>query len=427
MVRLEEQKNRTENKPIEILSAPSKAYIPLSQHIGKSCVAQVKIGDSVSIGQRIGESGAHVSSPVHSSISGRVSAIQDWPHPVLGKSKTIVIENDGLDRSEELGVRGEEEINKLTAQEIRDIVFQAGIVGMGGGGFPTHIKLNPPREVDTFILNAAECEPYLTCDYRLMLEKTEEILLGMELVLKCLGVKNVYIAIEDNKPQAIEVFRQKLKSLHIAHYTLHILKSLYPQGGEKQLIKNILAKEVPHGKLPFDIGVVVHNVATVFAIYEAVYKNKPLYERPLTITGNCLKNPRNLLVRIGTAVKEIIEFCGPLKVQPNKIIVGGPMMGISQYTDFVPVIKTTLGIILLSEDEIQPYLEEVCIRCGECVRICPVNLQPCLISQAVEREDWDLARVYCAADCIECGLCSYVCPAKRNLVQSIKFANLKNK
>jgi len=421
MVRLEEHKHDTENKSIEKMPLSSRVYIPLSQHLGKICIPEVKIQDAVLTGQRIAQATAHVYSPIHASVSGKVASIQDWPHPVLGKCTAIVIESDGQNRvSGYPGIRVSAEVNKLTPEQIRNIVFEAGIVGLGGAAFPTHIKLNPPKPVDTLIINGAECEPYLTGDYRLMIEKAEEILQGIALVARCLGVKKVYIAIEDNKPEAIKQFR-----VHSSEFIVKVLKSEYPQGGEKQLIKNILGKEVPTGKLPFDIGVVVHNVATLFAIYEAVYMNKPLYERVVTVTGSLLANPKNLLARIGTPIKELIEFCGPLKQEPSKIIMGGPMMGIAQYTDEVPVIKSTTGMVLLNEKEARVAEEEFCIRCGACIRACPLGLMPCLINLASEKEKWTEAKAYKAIDCIECGLCNYVCPANRKLIQSIKRAKLE--
>jgi len=293
---------------------------------------------------------------------------------------------------------------------------------MGGASFPTYIKLSPPKPVDTLIVNGAECEPYLTCDYRLMIEKTKEIMLGIESVAKCLGVKKVFIAIEDNKPEAVKLFEDAIRN---THYAVRVLKSMYPQGGEKQLIKNVLGKEVPSGKLPFDIGVVVHNVGTIFAIYEAVYLSKPLIERVVTVTGSGIENPKNVLARIGTPIKELIDFCGPQKEKPAKIIIGGPMMGIAQYTDEVPVIKSTTGVLLFNQQEAAIYEEEFCIRCGACVRECPVGLMPCLINLASEKESWVLTKNYGALDCIECGICSYVCPANRRLVQSIKRAKLE--
>ena len=420
MVRLEEHKQGIKNKPVENLPLPARVYIPLSQHLGKICNPEVKAGDSVFTGQRIASAPAHVYALIHASISGKVVSIQDWPHPVLGRCKTVVIESDGEDKSQIPNPKSQSEIENLTPGQMRSIVFEAGIVGMGGAGFPTHIKLNPPKPVDTLIINGAECEPYLTSDYRLMVEKTKEILQGIELTARCLGVKKVYIAIEDNKPEAIKKF-----TVQSSEFTVKVLKSAYPQGGEKQLIKNILGKEVPQGKLPFDVGVVVHNVGTVFAIYEAVYKNKPLYERIVTVTGSCLSCPKNLLVRIGTSLKDLIDFCGPLTEEPAKIIMGGPMMGIAQYTDSVPVIKTTTGVVLMTEQEAKIQEEVFCIRCGACVRECPVALMPCLINLASEKEMWQEAKEYAALDCIECGLCNYVCPANRRLVQSIKRAKLE--
>lgn len=434
MVRLEEHKHRLADRAIEKLPAPGKVYLPLIQHLGKACLPLVNPGDQVALGQKIAAVQANVYAPVHASVSGKVVAIQDWPHPVLGRCKAVVIENDNQDRIENLKFRTEEEIKNLSPEQIRNIVLEAGIVGMGGASFPTHIKLNPPNPVDTLIINGAECEPYLTSDYRLMFEKTEEILLGIELVAKCLKVKFIYIAIEDNKPQAIKKFSvlgrtpntlpDRQAGEHRTPIKLVVLKSQYPQGGEKQLIKNVLNKEVPSGKLPFDIGVVVQNVATVFAIYEAVYINKPLYERVVSVSGSCVSNPKNLLARIGTPIEELINFCG-VKEEPEKIIIGGPMMGIAQYTDRVPVIKATNGVLLLNKKEAEAAREESCIRCGACVRECPAGLMPCLINLASQKWLWQQAKDYGASDCIECGLCNYVCPASRRLVQSIKRAKLE--
>jgi electron transport complex protein RnfC len=420
MIKLKENKHSTEGKPIERLGLPAKVYLPVLQHLGKACIPQVNVGDSVLTGQKIASVQAHVSSPIHASISGKVVAIQDYPHPLLGRSPAIAIESDGLDKLLPQVSRSDKEVESLSSQQIRDIVLESGIVGLGGATFPTHIKLNPPKPVDTLIINAAECEPYLTSDYRLMIEKTEEIILGIEIVARCLGVKHKYLAIEDNKPEAIEKFKSRKQGLYIK-----VLPSQYPQGGEKQLIKNILGKEVPSGKLPFDVGVVVHNVATIFAVYEAVYLNKPLYERVVTVTGSGLANPKNLLVRLGTPIKELIDFCGPIGVEPGKIIIGGPMMGIAQFSDQVPVIKSSAGILLLNQKESRVFDEDPCIRCGSCVKECPAGLMPCLINLASEKALWQQTKDYGATDCIECGLCSYVCPANRRLVQSIKRAKLE--
>ncbi|MDD5098001.1 MAG: electron transport complex subunit RsxC [Candidatus Omnitrophica bacterium] len=420
MVKLAENKHYSENKPIEKASLPAKVYLPLIQHLGKACNPQVKIGDLVTLGQKIASIEAHVYAPIHASISGKVTAICDWPHPVLGRAKAIVIESDGQDQTSAFVLKNQPEVDKLTPDDIRGIVLNAGIVGMGGASFPTHIKLNPPKPVTTLIINGAECEPYLTADARLMVEKTAEIFLGIKLVAKCLGVKEIYIGIEDNKPEAIKAFSKFFE------IKVKILKSDYPQGGEKQLIQNILGKQIPRGKLPFDLGVVVQNVATVYAIYEAVYKNKPLIERLVTVTGRCVSNPRNLLVRLGTPIKDLLEFCGPLKEEPAKIIIGGPMMGIAQYTDEVPVIKSSGGLLLMNKEEAKILEEDPCIRCAACVRGCPVGLMPCQINLASERSFWNLTREYGASDCIECGICNYVCPANRRLLQTIKRAKLES-
>jgi len=420
MVKLAENKHYSENKPIEKAPLSAKVYLPLIQHLGKVCNPEVKIGDIVTLGQKIASIEAHVYAPIHASISGKVTAIGDWPHPVLGRAKAIVIEGDSRDEISVFALKNQQEVEKLAADDIRKIVLDAGIVGMGGASFPTHIKLNPPKAVDTLIINGAECEPYLTADARLMIEKTAEIFQGIMLVSKCLGVKEVYIGIEDNKPEAIKAFKI------FSQIKVKILKSDYPQGGEKQLIQNILGKQIPRGKLPFDLGVVVYNVATVYAIYEAIYKSKPLIERLVTVTGSCVKNPRNLLVRLGTPIKDLLEFCGPLKEEPAKIIIGGPMMGIAQYTDEVPIIKSSGGLLLMNKEEAKILEENSCIRCAACVRECPVGLMPCQINLASERSFWNLTREYGASDCIECGICNYVCPSNRRLLQTIKRAKLES-
>ncbi|MDP2043582.1 MAG: electron transport complex subunit RsxC [Candidatus Omnitrophota bacterium] len=419
MVKLAENKHYSENKASESLPLPQKVYLPLIQHLGKICNPEVKVGDTVSLGQKIAGIQAHVYAPIHASISGKVAAIQDWPHPVLGRAKAIVLEGDGRDDISAFVLKNQQEIDKLGPEDIRRIVLDAGIVGMGGASFPTHIKLNPPAPVDTLIINGAECEPYLTADARLMVEKSVEIFQGIMLVSRCLGIKKVYIGIEDNKPEAIKIF-SKLSGIKVK-----VLKSDYPQGGEKQLIQNISGKQISRGKLPFDIGVLVQNVATIYAIYEAVYKGKPLIERLVTVTGSCVANPRNLLVRLGVPIKNLIEFCGPLADEPAKIIIGGPMMGIAQYTDEVPIIKSSGGLLLMNKEEAKALQEGPCIRCAACVRGCPVGLMPCQINLASEKFLWNLTKEYGASDCIECGICNYVCPANRRLLQTIKRAKLE--
>lgn len=419
MVKLAENKYLSENKLTRSPSLPQKVYLPLIQHLGRVCNPQVKIGDMVSLGQMIATITANVYAPIHASISGKVIAIQDWPHPVLGRAKAIVLETDGQDDSSCFVLKKQSEVDKFTPGDIRKIVLEAGVVGMGGASFPTHIKLNPPKAVDTLIINGAECEPYLTADARLMVEKTAEIFQGILLVSRCLGVKKVYIGIESNKPEAIKAFKI------FSQIEVKILRSDYPQGGEKQLIENVLGKQIPRGKLPFDLGVVVHNVATIYAIYEAVYKSKPLIERLVTVAGSCVGNPRNLLVRLGTPIKDLLEFCGPLKEDPAKIIIGGPMMGIAQYTDEVPIIKSSGGLLLMNKKEAKILEEDPCIRCAACVRGCPVRLEPCQINLAAERSLWSITKEHGVSDCIECGICNYVCPSNRRLLQTIKRAKLE--
>ena len=426
MLKLKDKKELTADLAIRQARLAMKAIIPLSQHIGKAANPIVKIGDLVKTGQLIADSaGGAVSAPVHSSISGKILAIDDLAHPVLGRGRAVVIASDGLDQKDEFKpIASVETAERLSPEDTRKAVLTAGIVGMGGAGFPSHIKLNPPKPIDSFILNGAECEPYLTSDNRLMIERTDEIIQGIGLAARCVGAKNVYIAIEDNKPEAIKAFSRKLAG---TGYILKVLKSRYPQGGEKQLIKAVLGREVPPGKFPFDMGALAHNAATIYAIYEAVYSGKPLYERVITVAGDCLEKPANLLARIGTTIRDLIGECGPLKEEPKKIVFGGPMMGIAQYSLDTPIIKTTSGVIFLTESEVKPAEDAFCLRCGRCVENCSLGLEPCMISLAVEKEKWDLAKSYGALECMECGSCSYVCPQGRNIVQSIKYAKIKLK
>jgi len=432
MVKIEENKFYTEHKKIEVLAAAPIVYIPLSQHLGKICdCLQVKIGDTVPKGQLLSTAQAQPFAPIHASVSGKIAAIQSWPHPTLGACKAIVIENDGKDSAApEFGKNlSPEAAGKLTPEQIRESIFRAGVIGMGGAAFPTHIKLNPPKPVHCLLINIAECEPYLTNDSQLVAEKAPEIIAGIELEARCFPLQKIYISIEDNTPEAIAVLTKELAQrswkINGIEAEMAVLKSQYPQGGEKQLVQKILKTEVPRGKLPFDVGVTVQNVGTVYAIYEAVYKNKPLIERVVTVTGGCLTTPKNLLARIGTPVKYLIDACGPLKETPVKIIAGGPMMGIAQFTDQIPVIKSTTGIILLGKREARRAEELPCIRCGACIRECPMGATPALINQASNKSFWAEAKTYGALDCIECGLCNFVCPSNRRIVQSIKRVKLE--
>ncbi|MGE5280476.1 MAG: electron transport complex subunit RsxC [Deltaproteobacteria bacterium] len=426
MIRLEEHKHETENKAIEIAPLPATVVIPVSQHLGKPLDdIKVKAGDLVLRGQCLATSDKGVFAPVHASVSGTVKAVAMQPHPVLGSSRAIVIESDGKDTPcPGLAPRSPEAVDGMSVEELRRLVFEAGIVGLGGATFPTHIKLSPRQPIDVFILNGAECEPYLTTDYRLMVEKTDEIVTGLKLILKILQPKRCIIAIEDNKPEAIRLMRERARAFA---WDVAVLKSAYPQGGEKQIIKSCLGREVPSGKLPFDIGVVVQNVGTVYAVYEAVYLGKPLYERVMTVAGPCVTRPKNLLVRLGTRVRDLAQACGPMIREPQKIVMGGPMMGIAQFTMDTPVIKGSSGVLFFDEAAVEEQREEVCIRCGECVQNCPMGLNPSLLSLALSRDRLDLAEAYGIMDCIECGLCAYACPGRRNIVQAIKTAKARIK
>lgn len=407
----------------EIIPIPPSEILmfPLSQHTGSPCTPTVQKGDKVKRGTLIGTSEKLISSPLHSSVSGTVKSIENTPHPVIGRFKSVVIENDKQDIAEE--TISTKDIENLSSAEIIKIVKDAGIVGLGGAAFPTHVKLSPPKEkvIDTFIVNGAECEPYLTCDHILMLKKGKEIIEGIKLVRKILNVKRCIIAIEENKPDAIKQMKELAQNENIE---LVSLKVKYPQGGEKQLIKTVLNKEVPSGGLPMDVGVVVHNVGTISAIYEAVTSGKPLYERVITVTG-AVEKRGNYLVRVGTPVKDILNFCGVDWDNIGKIILGGPMMGIAQQDIETPVIKGTSGILVQNQDETIKDEETLCIRCGRCVEACPAYLSPTQIAKTVKAEKWERLNALHIKDCMECGACAYVCPSKIPLVQYIKLGKIK--
>jgi len=413
----------TRKDAIKVAPLPKKVILPLQQHTGAICEPLVKAEDIVKVGQKIAESKAFVSAPIHASISGKVLGIAKAKHPVLGECNSIVIEADGKIEWDE-SVKKRENVDALTKEELKNIIKEAGIVGLGGAAFPTHVKLSPPPEksINTVILNGAECEPYLTCDHRIMLEQTERIIKGFQIIIKILEPKQCYIGIEDNKENAIALFEEKLLNMGLQDKIKIIrLETIYPQGAEKNLIYSITKRKVPNaGGLPMDVGVVVQNVQTAKAIYDAVYQGKPLIERVITITG-AVKEPKNLLVKIGTPVKELIEFCGGYEDSIGKIISGGPMMGIAQYTDDIPIIKGSSGILVQKEEVIKEE-ERDCIRCGRCIDKCPMNLMPTMISQYAQKDDFDKCQEYSALDCYECGCCSYVCPSKIPLVHWIKYA-----
>jgi len=426
---LSEHKELTVDKKIKALNAPAEIILPLSQHIGAPNRPIVNIGDSLKVGQRIGEADAFVSAPVHSPVSGKVKAISTFFNAVSGKSPAVTIENDG--KNETIAFAKREEPETLPKDELIKIIKDAGIVGMGGATFPTHVKLNIPKEksIDTLIVNGAECEPYLICDHRLMLEKTSEILKGIKLVAKILGVKNIILGIEENKLSAIFALEKQARQINKNSTQIPIqiimLKTKYPQGGEKQLLGAILKREVPPGKLPLDVGVVVQNVGTCFAIYEAAYHGKPLTERCVTFTGNPLREPGNFVIKLGMRLRDAIESSGGFKEDPAKIIVGGPMMGVTQYSLDIPIIKGVTGVIFLSKRELEVFEETPCIRCAKCVDICPVNLMPTEIMRMVKYSKWYNMPKLHATDCMECGACAYTCPSSIPLVQYIKLAKLE--
>ncbi|MFC1577170.1 electron transport complex subunit RsxC [Candidatus Omnitrophota bacterium] len=428
-----ERKTLTSDKQIKRLPAPKKVIIPLIQHTGAICKPVVTAGDMVKAGDLIGKADAFITAPVHASISGKVSKIGEFPHPVLGKVSSVVIEGGDAVSGEGNGgfSKSPRDAGAFKKEELIEIIKNAGIVGMGGAAFPACVKLSPPKNktIDTVILNSAECEPYLTCDYRMMMEHPGEVLKGLEIIIKILSPKEAYIAFEDNKLSAAAVMEKTLSAvgsrLSGAQVRIAVLRTKYPQGAEKQLIKSVVNRVVPAGKLPLEVGCVVQNAGTAFAIYEAVYFGKPLIERCLTVTGSCVKEPGNLLVKIGTPLKCLVDACGGFTGEPKKVIFGGPMMGIAQFSTDVPVIKGTSGILFLSSKEVNVCKETACIRCGKCVESCPLGLVPTTLMNLVKKEYFKAAVDLGVGNCIECGACAYECPAKIPLVDYMKLGKAK--
>lgn len=420
----DDAKIKTRSKALITPAPPSMVVLPVRQHIGAPSKVIVEKGQAVKKGQMVAEPGGFVSVPVHASISGEVKAIEPRLSPAGIKVQSVVIESDGKDEWYE-GCNTEKSVSSMTPEEMREAVSTAGIVGLGGAAFPTHVKLSPPKDksIDTVILNGVECEPYATCDHRLMLERPEDIVAGLKILMTILGCTSAYIGIEKNKPDAIKVMREKLKGVKGAKVSG--LKVKYPQGGEKQLIYSLTKRKVPAGGLPMDVGCVVQNVGTALAVYEAIAYGIPLIQRAVTITGNGVKEPVNIMARLGVTFDQLIEIAGGYTDKIAKLIMGGPMMGISQYTDDVPVVKGTSCLLALEEDEADTGLEQPCISCGMCVDVCPMKLVPTTLAQFVEHERWDEVKEYRALDCIECGCCTYICPAKRRLVENIKFGKAK--
>lgn len=415
-------KEYTKDKALEIAKEPSTVYIPLQQHIGAPCKAIVNVGDLVKVGQKIGEQQGYISCNVHSSVSGKVKAIKQ--HEVSGGSSLcIIIENDFKGELHE-SVKPKGNLEDLSKDEIIEIIKEAGIVGMGGATFPSHVKLSPPPDanIDTVILNGAECEPYLTADHRLMIENPEDVVFGLKVLMKVLNVKKGFIGIEANKPDAIKAIENIVKEND--NIEVVSLEVKYPQGAEKQLIYACTKREVPSGSLPSSVGVVVNNVATAAQVAKTIKTGMPLIERICTVTGSCITDPKNLIIKTGTLVSEIIEQCGGYRKDKKlgKLIMGGPMMGIAQYTDAIATNKGTSGILCLSEEESKAPKVQNCLRCGRCTNICPAFLQPLYISVYSLKDDFESANKFRALDCIECGSCSFICPSGRPLLESIRNA-----
>lgn len=416
----------TSDNPIVKLPLPDKVILHLSQHIGAPAKSDLKINDSVTYGQVLAEAGGFVSAPVHATISGKIIAFGNFKHPLGQSTPAIVIERDKEAR-EPVYTEAKTKGLSLPPSEIINRIKNAGIVGLGGAAFPTHVKLSPPAGtvIDSVILNGAECEPALTSDYRTMIEQPDKIIDGLKIVMKVLNAKRGFIAIEENKPEAIETLDE------YAHDAFAIdvqpLTTKYPQGGEKQLIRACTGREVPNGKLPSDVGVVVLNVTTAVAISNAVNFCMPLTEKVVTLAGSCVKNPGNYRVRIGTTISDFIQMTGGLKenLPLKKVILGGPMMGFAMYDLNTPIVKGTSGILCWSEEEAKQKPHTGCLRCGKCVRSCPMGLEPLTLDALINAERYKEAEKEGLLNCVNCGSCSYACPGGNPLVQN--FIVAKNK
>lgn len=419
-VRPVEHKDLTEHKAAAPLAeAPAQVVIPMSMHVGEPCSPVVAAGDTVKVGQLIGEP-AGLGAPIHASVSGRVAAVEPRPYGGGGTVLSVVIDNDFQDTPSP-EQRRRDNAGDLSGGEIIALIRDAGVTGMGGAGFPTHVKLSGAvGKVDTLILNGAECEPYITSDHRLMLERGEAVIGGARLLTKAVGAKRTVIAIETNKPDAIESLRAKAGGE--GDVQIQSLRTRYPQGAEKQLIQMVTGRQVPSGKLPVDVGCLVCNVATAAAVWEAVTEGKALTRRRVTVTGEALGQPLNVIAPIGTPVSWLIRMAGGFQVEPDRVVLGGPMMGIPLYDLDVPIMKSTNCVLCLTPDEVaKPDPAQVCIRCGKCIEACPMRLTPLFIRMNADKGRWGEAEALHVMDCIECGCCSYICPARLPLVQTFRM------
>ena len=421
-----EENKLTSNCPTQVAPLPKQAIFPLSQHIGAPAKPVVSKGDKVRVGTLLAEAGGFVSAPIHSSVSGTVLKIDTAVDATGYRKPVIVVSVEGdeweesIDRSDKLETLDAHP--ELTPEEIVERVKQAGITGMGGAGFPTHVKLCPPptAKAESVIINAVECEPYITSDNRLMLEHADEIIVGLQLLMKAAKVERGYIGIEENKPEAIALLTEKAS--HDARIEIVPLMTKYPQGGEKQLVDAVIGRQVPAPPaIPVNVGAIVQNVGTAFAVYQAVMKHKPLFERYTTVTGKQLAKPGNFLVRMGTPMSQLIDLCGGMPEGENKLLAGGPMMGRSLMTTDVPVCKGTNSITILSGDDARRQPAQPCIRCAKCVEACPMGLEPYLLAKLSARHFYDRAEQEDIVSCISCGSCQFTCPSHRPLLDNISL------
>ncbi len=409
-----ERKEFTEHIALQRFPDPETVVIPLSMHAGAPSNPVVQVGDTVKVGQVIGESAGFISAPVHSSVSGTVTAIENHGHATRGECMSVVIKSDGKNTLHE-SVKPHKSLDELTPDEIIEIVRDSGIVGMGGAGFPTSVKLKPNKPIDAVLLNGCECEPLLTADHRVLLEFADDVIFGLKAIVKTVDAKKGIIVIEDNKPDAIELLQAK--TADIENIEVVVAKTKYPQGAEKMLIKRVMGRQVPRGGLPADVGAVVSNISTTKAIADAIQKGMPLVERVVTVTGERLKNPGNYIVKIGTNTKDLIDYCGGITGDDVTIKAGGPMMGFVLSDTNVPIMKGSNGIIVVDTDH---TAEQPCIKCGRCADVCPMELSPLYFAKFADEENWQGMKDKSVMDCIECRCCEYICSSKIPLVTKIK-------